>query len=36
MCHVFIKDQAMMPPNNAHNFATKLEVDLLKKESVQQ
>jgi hypothetical protein len=37
MCHAFIKDQTMMmPPNNAHDFSTNLEDDLLKKESVQQ
>jgi hypothetical protein len=30
MCHAFIKDQAMMPPN-AHDFSTNLEDDLLKK-----
>jgi hypothetical protein len=34
MCHVFINDQAMMPPTNAHDFSTDLEDDLLKKESV--
>ncbi len=31
MCHVFIKNQVMMPPNNAHDFSTNLEDDLLKK-----
>lgn len=31
MCHAFIKNQAMMPPNNAHIFSTNLEDDLLKK-----
>jgi hypothetical protein len=36
MCHAFIKDQAMMPQNNAHNFSLDLEDDLLKKENVQQ
>jgi len=31
MCRAFIKDQAMMPPNNAHDFSTNLEDDLSKK-----
>jgi hypothetical protein len=36
MCHAFIKNQAMMPQNNAHDFSTNLKDDLLKKENVQQ
>jgi hypothetical protein len=36
MCHVFIKDQTMMPPNNAHYSSIDLEGDLLEKEIVQQ
>lgn len=31
MCHPFIEDQTMMPPNNAHDFSTNLKDDLLKK-----
>jgi hypothetical protein len=31
-----MRNQAMMPPNNAHDFSIDLEDDLLKKDIVQQ